>query len=120
MLRVGVVSARCVLFLRNHQTRRGTQTRVETNGRPTHNLSYRPFATNHVQASFSLAVPGPLGGGRVFYFLTQQGFTAILVPPNRGPGILLLSPFKMDDGAPFRNRPRFPPPRQIDWHCFPP
>ena len=28
-------------------------------------------STNHEQASFSLAVPGPLGGGRVFYFLMQ-------------------------------------------------
>src|SRR5689334_19741065 len=27
-----------------------------------------PRATNHEQASFSLAVPGPLGGGRAFSF----------------------------------------------------
>ena len=31
----------------------------------------REFITNHEQASFSLAVPGPLVGGRVFYFFVQ-------------------------------------------------
>src|SRR5262249_53787968 len=37
----------------------------------------RSYPSNHERASFSLAVPGPLGGGRAFYLLAPQRVTAI-------------------------------------------
>ena len=69
------LSARSVLFLRNYKSR--PQARIEVESEKfacgtLESFSVGLLSTNHEQASFSLAVPGPLGGGRVFYSPTVR------------------------------------------------
>ncbi len=90
------MSARSVLFLRNYSNRPEAHTEVEQEKFSGDGLKAACgetlYSTIHEQASFSLAVPGPLGGGRVFLFpyavRTYDDFRA----PNEGAGHLVLPP----------------------------
>ena len=71
------MSARSVLFLRNYSNRPEAHTEVEQEKFSGDGLKAACgetlYSTIHEQASFSLAVPGPLGGGRVFCWAEVAG-----------------------------------------------
>ena len=70
------------------------------------------FHVFHEEASFSLAVPGPLGGGRGF-FISCSGTNGDFRAPKRGPGISSLPgraselPGEFSRSARADNKPRY-------------